>query len=147
MLMLTAFLRGQDFSPGEEVSSENIEEIAASLEDTLYPPRDILLFEGRSEVVYVYLAVRDLDPDARIEARVSRSGFGAPVARLFGVGGGLRVVEGQEEQLAPSEDGVSGVMKFEVRGEEGTRLPGGNYVVDVQINDTTAASKRFVIQD
>lgn len=146
-LLLTAFLRSQDFSPGEEVNSESVEEIAASLEDTVYPPRDILLFDGRSEVVYVYMAVRDLDPEARVEARVERAGNAAPIRSLLGFGGGLRVVEGGEEQLAPSENGVSGVVKFEVREGEGARLPVGNYEVDVRIDGTVAASKRFVIQD
>ncbi len=146
-LLVTAFLRSQDFSPGEEVRSESVEEVAASLEDTVYPPRDILLFDGGPEVVYVYLAVRDLDPDARFEASVERSGHAAPIRSLLGAGGGLRVVEGGEEQLAPSEDGVSGVVKFEVRGDGGARLPAGNYVVDTRINGTVAASKRFVIQD
>jgi len=146
VLMVVAFLGGQDFSPGEDVDSPAVEEIAASLEDTIYPPRDILLFEGGPEVVYVYLAVRDLEEGADIEARVERSGYGSPVSRLFGSGGGLRVVEGGEEQLAPSEEGVSGVVKFEVRGGEGRSLPGGNYVVDVEVDGTVAASKRFVIQ-
>lgn len=151
LLVLAAFFRGQDFSPGEEISSGSIEEIAASLEDTLYPPRDILLFDGRSEVVYVYVAVRNLDPDVRLEARVERAGSGSPLARLFsgifGSEGGLRVVEGGEEQLAPSRDGVSGVVKFEVRGEEGERLPEGNYVVSVSMDGREAAVKRFVIQN
>ncbi len=146
VFMVIAFLGSQDFSPGEEVNSPVVEEVAASLEDTIYSPRDILLFEGGPEAVYVYLAVRDLDPESDIEARVERAGYGTPIGRLFGSGGSLRVVEGGEEQLAPSEDGVSGVVKFEVRGEEGESLPGGNYVVDVEMNGTVAASKRFVIR-
>ncbi|MGH3089625.1 MAG: hypothetical protein ACRDSJ_20255 [Rubrobacteraceae bacterium] len=146
-LMATAFLRGQDFSPGEEIRSENVEEVAASLEDTLYPPRDILIFDGRSEIVHVYLAVRDLDPEARVEARVERVGHGSPIARLFGSGGGIRVVEADEEQLAPSEEGVSGVVKFEVREAEGGRLPTGNYEVVVTVDGREAAVKRFVIQN
>lgn len=146
-LMVAAFLGSQDFSPGGEVDSPAVEEIAASLEDTIYPPRDILLFEGGPEVVYVYVAVRDLDVDADIEASARRAGYGAPISRIFGSGGGIRVVEGGQEQLAPSEDGVSGVVKFEVRGGEGRSLPGGNYVVDVEVDGTVAASKRFVIQN
>jgi hypothetical protein len=146
-LLAAAFLRSQDFSPGEEVRSESVEEVSASLEDTVYPPRDILLFDGGPEVVYVYLAVRDLEPEARFEATVERTGNVAPFRRLLGEGGGLRIAEGGEEQLAPSEEGISGVVKFEVRGEERERLPAGNYVVDVRINGTVAASKRFVIRD
>lgn len=145
-LLATAFLRSQDFSPGEEISSEAVEEVSASLEDTVYPPRDILLFDGGPEAVYVYMAVRDLDPEANFEATVERSGNMAPFRRFLGARDGLRIVEGGEEQLAPSEDGVSGVVKFAVRGRGGERLPAGNYVVDVRINDTVAASKRFVIQ-
>lgn len=146
-LLVMAFLGGQDFSPGGEVESPAVEEIAASLEDTIYPPRDILIFDGRPEVVYVYVAVRDLGEDADIEARVERAGYGSPVGRLLGSGGGIRVVEGGEEQLAPSEEGVSGVVKFEVRGGSGESLPGGNYVVEVDVDGTVAASKRFVIQN
>lgn len=147
VLLLLAFFSEQDFSPGEEVRSENVEQIAASLEDTIYPPRDILLFEGGPEVVYVYLAVRGLEPDSEIGASVNRVGHGSPLSRVFGSGGGLRIVEGREEQLAPADEGLTGVVKFEVRGEGGGTLPGGNYTVEVRINDTVAASKRFVIQD
>ena len=142
----------RDFSPGEGLISPGAEDIAVSREDTAYPTSDALRFEGRPEVVYVYLRVEDLATDGDFRATVDRTTRASVVGRLLG-GGGLQVEEGSAEQLAVSGGGVSGVLKFAVRPESGGRLPAGDYAVEVYATGSGAergglmATKYFVVGD
>lgn len=146
LVALSSLLPGRSFSPGEEISSPKVERVAASLEDGIYPPKDILLFEGGPEAVYVYIAVRDLDPEAGVRATVERDGNETFLSKVFGPEDGIEVVEGNEEQLAPSEEGVSGVIKLKVRNKAQGALPPGNYTVGVASGGSEMVEKRFVIR-
>ncbi|CAA9420280.1 hypothetical protein AVDCRST_MAG82-1377 [uncultured Rubrobacteraceae bacterium] len=119
-----------DFSPGEEVISAGAEDIAVSREDAAYPTSDTLRFDGRPEVLYVYLRVEGFAPDGDFGARVDRRTRTSVLGRLLG-GDGLRVVQGGAEPLGASGGGVSGVLKFAVRPRSGSHLPAGDYTVEV----------------
>jgi hypothetical protein len=153
LLVAVALLRGEGFTPGEELYAPGFEDVAVSTEDTSYPPSDVLRFDGRPEVVYVYLAVEDLPKGRDLEARVARSGRQSGLSWLLAGGDGLEASDGQEERLGPSGGGVSGVVKFAVRAESGEPLPGGEYTVSIYASDEgtragdAAARKYFVIQD
>jgi hypothetical protein len=145
-----ALIHESSFSPGEELYAPGFEDIAVSTEDTSYPASDALRFELRPEVVYVYLAVEDLPRDSDLEARVEHSSRESALSRLLGGGESIEVLEG--EQLGPSGDGVSGMVKFAVRAEAGELLPAGNYTVSIYAGPERtesrdlAAIKYFVIQ-
>jgi hypothetical protein len=128
--------------------SPGAEDIAVSQEDTSYPTSDTLRFDGRPEVVYVYLRVEGLGADGDFRVMVDHTTRTSVVGRLLG-GGGLRVVEGGPEQLGFSGGGVSGVLKFAVRPESGGRLPGGDYTVGVYGGEQEGlvATKYFVVGD
>ncbi len=153
LLVAVALLRGEGFTPGEELYAPGFEDVAVSTEDTSYPPSDVLRFDGRPEVVYVYLAVEDLPKGRDLEARVERSGRQSGLSWLLAGGDGLEASDGQEERLGPSGGGVSGVGKFAVHAESGEPLPGGQYTVSIYASDegtragVAAARKYFVIQD
>ena len=153
LLVAVALLRGEGFTPGEELYAPGFEDVAVSTEDTSYPPSDVLRFDGRPEVVYVYLAVEDLPNGRDLEARVERSGRQSGLSWLLAGGDGLEASDGQEERLGPSGGGVSGVVKFAVHAESGEPLPGGDYTVSIYASDegtragVAAARKYFVIQD
>ncbi len=150
LLAAVTFLWPADFSPGEEMVSPGAEDIAVSQEDERYPSSDSLRFEGRPEVVYVYLRVEDLDSEGDLGAEVRQTARTSVAGRLLG-GGGLRVVDGSGEPLRVSDDGVSGVVKFAVRPGPGERLPAGNYTVEVYTEaggarrSSVVASKFFVV--
>ena len=152
LLAAVALLQDRGFSPGEELYAQELEDVAVSAEDTSYPPSDVLRFDRRPEVVYVYLAVEDLPRESDLEARVERSGRQSALSWLLGGGGGIEVVGGQEEQLGPSGGGVAGVVKFAVREESGEPLPAGNYTVSIYAGPEgtegkdLAAIKYFAIQ-
>lgn len=153
-LVAMALLRGGSFSPGEDLYAPGFEDVAVSTEDTTYPSTDVLRFEKRPEVVYVYLTVEDLPRDSDLAARVERSGRRSALSWLLPTGGNsLEVSDGQEEHLGPSGEGVSGVVKFAVRAESGGPLPAGNYTVSIHAApgvteaEGAAARKYFVIQD
>lgn len=140
------------FSPGEDLTSPGAKDIAVSEQDTTYPGSDTLRFDGRPDVVYVYLRVEDLAAEGDLEAGASRTTRTSVVGRLLG-GGGLRVVDLDEEPLGVSGGGVSGVLKFAVRPASGERLPAGDYTVAVHSATGGAgrggvvARKYFVVGD
>jgi hypothetical protein len=152
LLAAVALLQERSFSPGEELYAPGFEDIAVSTEDTSYPSSDALRFDLRPEVVYVYLAVEDLPRDSGLEARVEHSSRESALSRLLGGGESIEVFDGRVEQLGPSGDGVSGVVKFAVRAEAGELLPEGNYTVSIYAGPERtesrdpAAIKYFVIQ-
>ena len=151
LLAAALWLWPDNFSPGETLPSSGVRDIAVSRKDTTYPSSDALRFDGRPEVVFVYLRVEDLD-GAGFEAWVGRSARDSVVGRLIGEGG-LRVVDRSEEPLGVSGNGVSGVLKFAVRPASGGRLPAGNYTVEVYNGLDGAqsggpvATKYFVVGD
>jgi hypothetical protein len=152
-LLFVALLRGGTFSPGEELQAPGFEDVAVSTEDALYPSSDVLRFDDRPEVVYVYLAVEDLPAGSNLEARVERSGRRSALSWLLAGGDNLEVSDEQVEHLGPSGDGVSGVVQFAVRAESGEPLPAGNYTVSIYAASEekgtggAAARKYFVIRD
>ena len=150
LLVVAALVRGEGFTPGEELYAPGFEDVAVSTEDTSYPPSDVLRFDSRPEVVYVYLAVEDLPRARELEARVERSGRRSALSWLLGRGDGLEVSDGQEEHLVLSDGGVSGVVKFVVRAESGGALPAGGYTVSIYASEErrdAAARKYFLIQN
>lgn len=150
LLVAVASVRDESFTPGEELHAQGFEGIAVSQEDTRYPPSDVLRFESRPEVVYVYLAVEDLPRDRDLEARVERSGSQSALSWLLSGGDGIVVSDGREEHLGPSGGGVTGVVKFALRAESGQPLPPGDYTVSIYTSREAreaAARKYFVVQD
>jgi hypothetical protein len=150
LLVVAALVRGESFTPGEELYAPGFKDVAVSTEDTSYPPSDVLRFQTRPEVVYIYLAVENLPGISDLEARVERSGRRSALSWLLGGGGGLEVSDGEEEHLVQSGGGVSGVVKFAVRAESGGHLPAGGYTVSIYASDEgteAAARKYFLIQN
>jgi hypothetical protein len=149
VLVAVALLREESFSPGEELYAPGFEGVAVSTRDISYPASDVLRFDGRPEVVYVYLVVQDLPSGRDLGARVERSGRQSALYWLLEAGDGLEVSDEQEEHLRPSGGGVSGVVQFAVRTESGGPLPAGNYTVSIHGTEggAAAARKYFVIRD
>jgi len=151
LLAAIVWLWPDNFSPGESLDAPGARDIAVSREDTAYPDSDALRFEGRPEVVFVYLRVEDVGDDT-FEAWVGRTAKDSVVGRLAG-DGGLRVVDRSEEPLGASGGGLSGVLKFAVRSGDGRRLPAGNYTVEVYNapdgarSGSPVATKYFVVGD
>jgi hypothetical protein len=151
-LMAVALVRAEIFSPGEELRAPGFEDVAVSTQDTSYPASDVMRFEGRPEVIYVYLVVEDLPKGSDLEARVERSGRRSALSWLLARGNGLEVSDERQEHLGPSGDGLSGVVKFAVRMESGEPLPAGNYTVTIYAapeeagGGGVAARKYFVIR-
>ena len=134
-------LRGGGFSPGEEMNAPGFEDIAVSAENTSYPASDVLRFDERPEVLYVYLVVEDLQGGRNLEARIERSGTQSLMGWLLEGGDDLEVSDEQEELLRPSGDGVSGVVQFVVRTASGEPLPAGDYTVSVYARQDGAAAR------
>jgi hypothetical protein len=149
LLLVAGSLRHESFTPGKELYAQGFEDVAVSSDDTSYPPSDVLRFDGRPDVVYVYLAVEDLPRGRNLEARVGRSGRQSALSWLLFGRDRLEVSDGQEEHLGPSGGGVTGVVKFAVRAESGEPLPPGDYTVSIYDSEETgdAARKYFVIQE
>jgi hypothetical protein len=150
-LLAMTLLRGGSFSPGEELRAPAFEDIAVSTEDTAYPASDVMRFDGRPEVVYVYVVVEDLPEGSDLEARIERSGGRSALSWLLSGASGLQVSDEREEHLGPSGEGVSGVVKFAVRTESGEPLPAGDYTASIYAapsgGEDAAARKYFVIRD
>ena len=146
LLVAVALLQDRGFSPGEELYAQELEDVAVSAEDTSYPPSDVLRFERRPEVVYVYLAVEDLPRESSLQAKVQHSERQSALSWLWGESGGIEVRGGQEEQLGTSGGGFAGVVKFAVREKSGEPLSAGNYTVSIYAGRDLAAIKYFVIQ-
>jgi hypothetical protein len=153
LLVAVAQLWGGVFVPGEKLYAKGLEDVAVSAEDTSYPPSDVLRFDDRPEVVYVYLAVEDLPRRRDLEARVERSGKQSALSWLLTGRDGLEVSDGQEEHLVPSGGGATGVVKFAVRSGSGEPLPAGEYTVSIYAAEegtktgNVSARKYFLIQD
>jgi hypothetical protein len=153
LLVASTLVRTQSFAPGEELYAPGFKDVAVSKVDAAYPPTDVLRFDGRPEVVYVYLAVEDLPRGGDLEARVERSGRRSVLSWLLEGADALEVSDGQEEHLGPSAGGVSGVVKFAVRAASGEPLPVGDYTVSVYASgegmggNGAAARKYFVIRE
>ncbi|MDQ3864958.1 MAG: hypothetical protein M3317_15940 [Actinomycetota bacterium] len=136
-----------DFSPGEELVSPGVKDIAVSQEDTMYPTADTLRFDGGAEAVYVYLRIENFAPYGDLEARVGRTSKTSALGRLLGGDGGLVVVDEGEDRLAVTDGRATGVVKFAVRPASGGRLPAGNYTVTVYAarENSVLARKYFVV--
>ncbi len=141
-----------DFSPGEELISPGVEDVAVSPKATTsYPRSDALRLYTGHKTVYVYLRVEDLAAYGELGARVERSSRTSALARLFGGGGGIRVLDEREDRLGTSDGRVSGVVGFAVRAGPGEPLPAGRYTVEVFAEDggvrRPLARKYFVVGD
>ena len=152
-LVAMALLRGGSFSPGEKLYAPGFRDVAVSTADTAYPPSDVLRLKAGPEVVYVYLTVENLARGSDLEARVERSGRRSALSWLLpDREERLEVSDEQEEHLGPSDEGVTGVVKFAVRAASGGPLPAGNYTVSIYAGPGVtgpggaAARKHFVIQ-
>jgi hypothetical protein len=148
---ITLYSGRRDFSPGEKLVAPGVEDVAVSPRATTsYPESDALRLDGGPEVVYVYLRVEDLAAYGVLQARVERWNRAPALARLFG-GGGLRLLDEEEDRLGASDGRVSGVVRFAVRAEPGEPLPAGDYTVEVSAAGQSArvplAEKYFVIGD
>lgn len=133
---------GRGFEPGEKLTAPGVKDIAVSEKDTLYPPSDVLRFGERPQTVHVYVAVDGLNSGTKLSARVERSGRGSLLSRIFsGTDTGLEAVDENEEQLNPSGNGVSGVVKFIVRTKSGEPVPPGDYTVIIYRSGSNLESK------
>jgi hypothetical protein len=153
LLVAMSLVRGGSFSPGEDLYAPGFRDVAVSTADTTYPTSDMLRLDDGPEVVYVYLSVENLPRGSDLEARVERSGRRSALSRVLPAAGEtLEVSDEQAELLGPSDDGVSGVVKFAVRAASGGPLPAGNYTVSIYASPGeaggggAAAKKYFVIQ-
>ena len=151
-LGIEAFLRTENFLPGEEISSPGIRDVVVSGEDSLYPPPDTSRFDEPTETIYVYLSVEDLPGAEDLEARVERVGSASVLSLLFDRGAGIEVVDEQEDQLGAGDNGAIGIMKFALKTSSGEPLPPGSYTVEIRgvgsgvEGDDVTARKRFVIE-
>lgn len=152
VLIVEAFLREENFSPGEEISASGIRDVVVSAESSLYPPPDTGHFEAPPETVYVYLSIQDLPGGEDMEARVQRAGSGSLFSLLFGRGAGIQALDEQEDQLSSGENGATGIVKFALETGSGEPLPPGNYTLDIYGPETAgtqdaAVHKLFVIEE
>ncbi len=151
-LLVEAFLRGESFSPGEEISSPGIRDIAVSEEDSLYPPPDVGRFRERPETIFVYLSVEDVPGVEDMEARVERAGSASAFSLLFARESEIEAVDEQEDQLSSDEGGASGIVKFALKTRSGEPVPPGNYTLEVHgapaagSEEGVAARKFFVVE-
>jgi len=99
-LGVEAFLRAENFSVREGISSTAVQDITVSAEDSLYPPPDEGRFEGETKTVFVYLSVEELPPGEDMEARVERVESGPILSLLFSPGPGIEVLDEHEDQLS-----------------------------------------------
>lgn len=81
-LGVEAFLRAENFLPGEEVSP-GVRDVVVSPENSLYPPPDTAHFEGPPETIFVYLSVEELPSVEDMEAQVERVGSGSVFSLLL----------------------------------------------------------------
>jgi hypothetical protein len=153
-LGVEAFLRAENFSPGEEIITSSIQDVAVSTEDSLYPPPDTTRFKGRPETVFVYLSVEDLPRGEEMKARAERAESDSVFPLFFGRRPGLETLDEQEDHLRKGTNGATGVVKFTLRTRSGEPVPASSYTVDVygpgtviqEDGDTVAARKFFVVE-
>jgi len=141
VLVVEAFLRGEDFTPGEEITSPAVRDVAVSAENSLYPPPDVGSFGWRPEKAYVYLSVEDLPLKEKeaLRATVERSGSRPAFALLGGAADNaqadLRLADSGEDRITRNENGATGVVKLVLETRSGEPLPSGNYTVSVGDGD------------
>lgn len=146
-----AFLRAENFSVVEEISSPAVRDITVSTEDSLYPPPDEDRFDGETETVFVYLSVERLPPGEDMEARLQRVESGSMFSLLFSPGPGIEVRDEQEDQLSSGSNGATGILKFALQTRSGGPMPPGNYTVEIHGSGSAgagamAARKSFVVE-
>ena len=153
-LGVEAFLRAENFLPGEDISAPGIRDVVVSPENSLYPPPDTAHFEEPPETIFVYLSVEELPDVEGMEARVERAESGSAFSLLFDRGAGIEVLDEQEDQLSTGDNGATGIMKFALATTSGEPVPPGNYTVEVygpgatgQEEDALVARKLFVIEE
>jgi hypothetical protein len=144
LLVAVVYVWPGDFSPGEELISPGAKDIAVSQEDKVYPTSDRLRFDGRPEVVYVYLRVEDFATYEDLEARVRRASRVSAFGRLLDGGGELVVSKEGKERLSVTYGEASGVIKFAVRPGSGGQLPAGDYTVAVYAASGGAGENKVV---
>ncbi len=152
-LGVEAFLRAENFLPGEDISAPGIRDVVVSPENSLYPPPDTAHFEEPPETIFVYLSVEELPSVEGMEARVERVESGSAFSLLFDLGASIEVLDEQEDQLSTGENGATGIMKFALRTTSGEPVPPGNYTVEIYGPGATgeegvvAVRKLFVIEE
>jgi hypothetical protein len=152
-LVLEAFLRAENFLPGEDIYAPGIRDVTISSENSLYPPPDTARFEVPPEMIFVYLSVEELPSVQGIEARVERAESGSAFSLLFDRGTSVEVLDEQEDQLSTGENGATGIMKFTLEATSGEPMPPGNYTVEIYgpsatgDEDTLAVRKLFVVEE
>ena len=152
-LGVEAFLRAENFLPGEDISALGIRDVVVSPENSLYPPPDTARFEEPPETIFVYLSVEELPSVEGMEARVERAESGSAFSLLFDRRAGIEVLDEQEDQLSTGENGATGIMKFTLATTSGEPVPPGNYTVEIYGPDATgeedavAVRKLFVIEE
>ena len=152
-LGVEAFLRAENFLPGEEISAPGIRDATVSSENSLYPPPDTARFEVPPETIFVYLSVEELPSVEGIEARVERAESGSAFSLLFDRGTSVEVLDEQEDQLSTGENGATGIIKFALKATSGELVPPGNYTVEIYGpsatggEDTLAVRKLFVVEE
>ena len=152
-LGVEAFLRAENFLPGEDISAPGIRDVVVSPEDSLYPPPDTAHFEEPPETIFVYLSVEELPGVENLEARVERAESGSAFSLLFDREAGIEVLDEQEDQLSTGENGATGIMKFALATTSSESVPPGNYTVEVYSpgatgeEDAVAVRKLFVIEE
>lgn len=149
-LLVEAFLRGENFAPGEEILSPSIRDVAVSEEDSLYPPPNVGRFGSPPETVFVYLSVEGAPAEEDMEVSIARSRNASAFALLFEREPEVVAVDEQEDQLSSGEDGATGIVKFALKTRSGEPVPPGNYTLEVRnpggAPGGLAARKLFVIE-
>ena len=152
-LAVEAFLRAENFLPGEYISAPGIRDVVVSSENSLYPPPDTAHFEEPPDTILVYLSVEELPGVEGMEARVERAGSGSAFSLLFDRGASIEILDEQDDQLSTGENGATGIMKFALETTSGEPVPPGNYTVEIYGPGATgeenavAARKLFVIEE
>lgn len=153
-LGVEAFLRAENFLPGEDISAPGIRDVVVSPENSLYPPPDTARFKEPPGTIFVYLSVEELPGVEDMEARVQRAESGSAFSLLFDRGTDIEVLDEQEDQLSTGENGATGIMKFALASTSGEPVPPGNYTVEVygpgatgEEEDAVAVRKLFVIEE
>jgi hypothetical protein len=153
-LGVEAFLRSENFLPGEDISAPGIRDVVISSENSLYSPPDTARFEVPPETIFVYLSVEELPEVEGMEARVQRTASGAAFSLLFDRGASIEVLDEQEDQLSTGENGATGIMKFALATTSGEPVPPGNYTVEIygpgpagEEEGVVVVRKLFVIEE
>ncbi|ABG04102.1 hypothetical protein Rxyl_1136 [Rubrobacter xylanophilus DSM 9941] len=146
LVFLAAALEARSFEPGASLPDPAVAGVSVSERAAAHPPGGRERFPDPPRALYVYVAVRGLPAGEGLSARVERSGRSSLLGALLG-GGGIVVRRDGRPHLAGDGEGVSGVVRFELRGAGGRPLPAGNYTVSVfrEGGDRPSAVRRFVV--